>query len=142
MSGRFRWRQLGDAYWVEVWGPLGQGRTYLEGDAGHMTVRRGSGVLAQGRPGEVMRTHLGWYVPTSQLARWIQGEVGTAAQDVKKDDVGRVSSFTHEEWQVTLDRFADVEGGLDATSSAQLPGRIKATSETQRITVMITDRAG
>ena len=37
-SARFNWRQLGGEYDIDVWGPLGQGRTQLVGDAQLMTV--------------------------------------------------------------------------------------------------------
>ena len=35
-TANFRWRQTGENYLIEVWGPLGQGRTTLQGDPAAM----------------------------------------------------------------------------------------------------------
>ena len=37
-SASFDWIQAGDAFAIELWGPLGQGRTRLTGDAKAVTV--------------------------------------------------------------------------------------------------------
>ena len=42
-SARFRWLQAGDTYQIELWGPLGQGRTVLEGDSRYMRISNAGG---------------------------------------------------------------------------------------------------
>ena len=47
-NANFRWQQTAGAYNVEVWGLLGQGRTHLQGNTRHLSIRRGETVVAQG----------------------------------------------------------------------------------------------
>ncbi len=47
-SASFDWAQRGETYDVEFWGPLGQGRVRLRGDATRLTVTDSRGVTSAG----------------------------------------------------------------------------------------------
>jgi len=70
---RFSWRQTKDAYQIDVWGSLGQGRIQLRGDATDMRVLRGREVIAVGEPRQVMRSQLGWDLPVAAIPNWLFG---------------------------------------------------------------------
>ena len=129
-SARFTWSQSREAYDIEVWGPLGQGRTQLRGDSARMAVMQGGEVLAEGAPEEVMYASLGWSVPIGVLPAWIRGaphrqlEFSQASTDAE----GRYTEFVQADWQVSLSRY-DSSG----------PGRIVATNGARRVTVVVRD---
>jgi hypothetical protein len=68
---RFFWRQTEDAYKIDVWGSLGQGRIQLRGDAREMLVLRGREVIAAGEPRQVMQSQLGWDLPVAAIPYWL-----------------------------------------------------------------------
>jgi outer membrane lipoprotein LolB len=133
-SARFNWRQFGRDYDIDVWGPLGQGRTQLAGDANRMMVSRGERMLDDGRPEDVMLRHLGWTFPVDALPAWLRGDPyeGLALTAVQEDDEGRVSGFEQAGWTVGFERFKDFAGGLG-------PGRITATRGDYRVRVIVTE---
>ena len=134
-SANFDWRQqTRNRYTIEVWGPLGQGRTQLEGDLASMQVRRGGQLLALGRPEEVMQAHLGWSIPLDVLPAWIRGRPATqwAVDDVRYDDEGEYALFSQANWSVALSRFA-------LRDNLRTPSRVVATQDEKKITVIVRD---
>ena len=134
-SANFDWRQHAQArYEIDVWGPLGQGRTQLKGDQGAMQVSRGDQILALGQPEEVMLAHLGWSIPLDVLPAWIRGEPAAqyGSADRRFDDQGRIVEFTQAGWAVSLGRYGQREG-------ISTPGRIKASQADKTITVVVRE---
>ena len=133
-SARFDWRQVGRIYDVEVWGPLGQGRTRLVGDATRMTVTRGAEVLANGHPDDVMMAHLGWVVPVDALPAWLRGDPypELALASVVEDAHGRMTSFHQAGWTVDFERYK-------VFGAEEKPGRITAVRGDYRVRVVIGD---
>ena len=99
-SANFRWRQAGNRYDVEMWGLLGQGRTQFQGDSAELTVLRGGEILAQGAPEQIMQAQLGYSLPLSVLAGWLQGEPSPTASNLARDEQGNVLSFSEAQWEV------------------------------------------
>jgi outer membrane lipoprotein LolB len=119
-TANFRWRQFDQIYAVDVWGPLGQGRTQFTGDAESLVVSQGNKVLAQGDPKEIMMAHLGWSIPVEFLPGWLQGEgVSEASPGL---EVGA--------WLVSFSRFQGPE-------EARTPRRLEAQRGDHRIIVFI-----
>lgn len=74
-SANLSYQQVGDDYAIELWGPLGQGRTRILGNAGRVTVTDGSGaVIEGGDPEAVMQRQLGWSLPLAVLRYWAAGQ--------------------------------------------------------------------
>jgi outer membrane lipoprotein LolB len=138
-SARFNWQQSHDGYAIEVWGPLGQGRTRLEGDEAMMQVLRGREVVAQGEPEMVMAASLGWSVPIHVLPAWIGGEPAADIHfaEVVYDAEGRYAEFVQAGWQVSLTRYQQptAEGALSR------PARIVAEKGARKVTVIVRDFA-
>ncbi len=133
-SARFAWQQSLDTYDIEVWGPLGQGRTRLQGDSLSMSVLQGGELLAQGSPEEVMHASLGWSVPVAVLPAWIRGtphrELSFA--DPVRDTEGRYTEFVQLDWQVKL-------SGYERSTDGLTPGRVVAENDGKRVTVVVRD---
>ena len=133
-SARFAWQQSMDTYDIEVWGPLGQGRTQLTGDSLSMAVLQGGEMLTRGRPEEVMQASLGWSVPVAVLPAWIRGTPHRqlAYDSAVQDPQGRYTGFVQADWQVTL-------SGYERSADGTTPARIVAENGPRRVTVVVRD---
>lgn len=125
-SARFHWRQTGQRYDIAVWGPLGQGRTRLLGDAERVQIIGPEGAaIAAGPAQEVMQAQLGWRLPLAALPHWIQGRPAPAgrAQRREWDAEGRLTAFRQLGWTVRCGRFREAPSGpLPGLVTAQRPG--------------------
>ena len=131
-SASFDWIQARRAFAIELWGPLGQGRTRLTGDDETLTVTDARGVaLAGDSPEALMQEHLGWSAPLSVLRHWIRGRLapGEHADAVERDSDGRLTRFGQLGWTVEVSRWQDSVVG-------PVPGRIRATRHGRRITIV------
>lgn len=131
-SASFDWIQAGDAFAIELWGPLGQGRTRLTGDAETLTVTDASGVTLAGEsPEALMQEHLGWSAPVNVLQYWIRGRPapGRQATALDRDADGHLTGFNQLGWAVELSRWQE-------SATGPLPGRVRATRHGRRITVV------
>jgi outer membrane lipoprotein LolB len=131
-SARFNWQQRRDDYDIEVWGPLGQGRTFLRGDGRSMQVQRGTDILAQGVPERVMYENLGWSLPLHVLPAWMRGEPQGELDvgDVLYDSEGRYAQFAQMGWLVSLSKYK-------ARTGVATPARIVATNGSRKVTVVV-----
>ena len=121
-TANFRWVQYPQSYAVEVWGPLGQGRSQLNGDTKRMVIARGNEVLAEGPPAEIMAAYLGWVVPIELFPSWLEGSgVDPSAPTIETSG-----------WSVEFSRFEDEEGQVR-------PRRLDARKDQQRIVVIVRD---
>ncbi len=135
-SARFTWRQNGARYEIGLWGPLGQGRTNLKGDAKYLEILDGKGdLILAGHPETVMNEHLHWSLPLDVLPFWMQGRPspGADVEDRIRDEAGRVTGFKQLGWEVSYDRYRDY--GDDS-----LPSRITARKPGYRVRLVVSDR--
>jgi len=121
-SARFLWRQNGERFGIDLWGPLGQGRVRLEGDNEQIVLIKGGEVLAQGKHDEVMRSRLGWTLPLNVLPSWALGEpdasLSVTAQEY--DEEGHLIAFEQLNWRVTYTQFRLIgERSLPRTITAR-----------------------
>lgn len=158
-SARFLWQQQGDAFDIELWGPLGQGRVRLTGRDGSMALVEGDGtVIDSGTPDAVMRRHLGFSLPMAVLPAWVRGApaAGHRVSGRVVDGDGRLTAFRQLGWTVALERFGAVEGGdvpvsagagpaatpastPTATPATLLPHRITASRGDYRVRLAVSD---
>ncbi|NOX48968.1 MAG: outer membrane lipoprotein LolB [Gammaproteobacteria bacterium] len=133
-SVRFNWRQIENHYDIDVWGPLGQGRTQLFGDEHYLKITRGNQLLEAGLPHEVMYRQLGWAVPVSLLSAWIQGypQPQLDVIGLQRDATGRIRQFSQLEWVVKLDKF-------ESSQSNAKPRKITATQGDHKVIVRVLD---
>ena len=124
-SGRFSFEQYDTSIALEVWGPLGQGRTRLAGNEQRLQLTQGDKTLAAGPAAELMQQQLGWYVPLNVFSAWLQGQphpdfpVDWRLQDSQQQ------RFVQLDWEVEFSRFGSAPEGQ--------PGRISATKQGLRV---------
>ena len=131
-SASFYWAQAGDSYVIELWGPLGQGRTRLRGDGDTLTITDARGTtLAGDVPETLMSEQLGWSAPVSVLGYWVRGRQapGHPATSRERDAEGNLERFAQLGWTIELSRWRDWE-------SVRLPGKVVAIREGRRVTVL------
>ena len=124
-TANFRWSQYLETYDVEIWGPLGQGRSQLRGNTRRMSVTRGKKLLAEGPPEDIMLAYLGWVMPIELLPDWLVG----AGVD-EQNSVREVSG-----WRVEFSRFTPVGDG----PAPLRPGRLEARNGTDKIIVSVRE---
>jgi outer membrane lipoprotein LolB len=141
-SANLLWHQMGEAFEIDLWGPLGQGRVKLVKKDGEIRLESDKGVLAQGEPEAVMRAHLGWSLPLEVLPAWVQGGpvAGVPASNLTQDEAGRVLSFGQLGWDVVLERYLSIPESVDSEAPArELPRRVTATREDARVRLVISE---
>ncbi|MFP5505683.1 MAG: lipoprotein insertase outer membrane protein LolB [Gammaproteobacteria bacterium] len=68
------WRQTGEAFDLNLSGPLGQGALRLHGDAAGVTLERADGLRDRAADADsLLLRHTGWSLPVSGLRYWVQG---------------------------------------------------------------------
>ena len=128
------WRQQGEDFQVDLWGPLGQGRIQLvrRGDA--VAILDGKGAVITEGPGDrVMREQLGWSLPLAVLPAWLQGRplAGVSVEAQEHDaTTGRLLAFTQLDWRVVYEQTTEVAGEI-------LPRRLSAAGPTTRVRLVI-----
>lgn len=132
-SARFRWQEWRSGsqtqYRVEVWGPLGQGRTVFAGSADELKVTRGERLIESGPALDIMLRHLGFQLPLAVLGGWLDGDPGPSAVVQTLDASGRVAQFDYANWQVGFSRYsAEIDGK---------PRRIRAEQGEYSVTVAL-----
>ena len=141
-SANLLWHQKGEAFEIDLWGPLGQGRVKLVKKDGEISLESAKGVLAQGDPEQVMQTHLGWSLPLDVLPAWVQGAPfpDLPVSGLSEDASGNVSGFEQAGWAVVLERYRNVPVGPEAAATERaLPRRVTATREDARVRLVISE---
>lgn len=132
-AANFDWQQAGDRYRIDFWGPLGQGRAQIEGNASMASLRDASGATVSGAdPGALLEEALGWGAPVSALRHWVRGRVDPAlpAAAEQRDDAGQLARFEQSGWTVHLSDWRQTPVG-------SAPGRIVAKAKSNRPTITV-----
>ena len=132
-SSNFRWQHEPRRFSIELWGPLGQGRSRLEGDDDAVVLHTADGaVYTESDTASAVKRWLGIDVPVAALAFWIQGESAPSARAHRQDRDASGDLVRLEQLAWTLD-FS--EYGADATGR-RLPGRIIARHGEVKVTLL------
>lgn len=134
-SASFDWRQQGEHYDIDVWGPLGQGRIHISGDDAALTVADGRGRVVAAAANETqLNEQFGWALPLGALRYWLTGRCDPAVPCGERswDAEDRLASIVQHGWQVRLADWRQAAPGL-------MPGRLVATQAQRRIKVAIRE---
>jgi len=137
-SGNFVWRQQGERFDIDIWGPLGQGRVHLKGTEGHLSVLDGAGAVVRSGPqDQVMEGELGWSMPLDVLPSWVLGtpDERLPSEDIVMDDGSRIVSFLQAGWQIGFQDYRQVP---QASGTRWLPRRIDARRGTTNLRLLIS----
>lgn len=139
VTARFLWRQTGEQFAIDLWGPFGQGQLRLEGNGRELALLDASGqVLTRGSHEEVMRAQLGWTLPLAVLPDWVQGRPhpGLASTDRATDAEGRLTSFRQLDWTVAIGRWRPAE---KSSAGREMPHQVNARRGVYRVRLAISE---
>lgn len=126
------WQQHGNLYRITLNGPLGQGRTVLEGSPEKVTLDSArTGHVEAASPEALMQEALGWTAPVSLLPKWFQGRTATPGAESITDENGLLKSVLEQDWQADYKSWTTVN---DRT----LPEKFVITGPNTRLTVLVS----
>lgn len=132
-SAYINWQQRDDDLLIKLYGPLGQGTTYISGNRQRVSLEQPGRDTRSARSAEaLMQEALGWSIPLADFRYWVKAmpsPKGRRAQ-LRENALGQVVSLTQHGWQLQFERFQ----GLD---DWQLPGKIIAVRDDVQITLII-----
>ena len=102
-SSGMRWQHTleRDELWLLT--PAGQALAHIEGDAGGAVFTGAD--RSQHRASDIaslIRNALGWEMPVTHLAWWVQGQLapGAVVQAVERDGLGRLALLAQDGWRI------------------------------------------
>jgi len=104
-SSGVRWEHLAERDEIWLLTPVGQALAHIEADAGGATLTGADRKQLQaGDVESLTRRGLGWELPLSRLAWWVQGEIvpGGAVGEVTRDQQGRLVRLAQDGWQIVF----------------------------------------
>jgi outer membrane lipoprotein LolB len=132
-SSSFLWQHAPDRDEIELWGPLGQGRSRMVGDPEAVVVYTAKGEVYRERSPEAgMQRWLGFSIPLPALTHWLRGEAapGYPVSTNITDPEGRLLVLEQLSWRLEYSRYDAAAGG------EHLPGRIVATRDDIKVTLL------
>ncbi len=126
VTANYVWRQYADNVEIDLWGPLGQGRTRVVGEGTALTVHTADGARLDGEAARsLVRREFGLAAPVELLSNWI---LGRPAPDWPVESLGE-GAFAQLGWHVALSGFRDIAG-------RRVPGRLVASRGARKVTVL------
>jgi outer membrane lipoprotein LolB len=131
-SSNFLWEHAPDRFFIELWGPLGQGRSRLEGGEDAVVLHTADGaVYTESDTEGAVRRWFGFDVPVAALAYWIQGRPAPGGRSRPvRDAAGDLLALDQLHW--TLD-YSDWREDSDGR---RVPGRIVARHRDVKVTLL------
>jgi outer membrane lipoprotein LolB len=129
----FNWKQGGENWAIHLSGPLGQGATWIRGNAMGVSLQAGDKVpIYADSADQLMQSSLGWSLPIKSLHYWIRGfpDPATALDSIEKDESNNLSRLSQSGWDIVYARHQDIDGWT-------LPKKIIATNSDIRVTIII-----
>jgi len=127
------WQQHGNLYRITLTGPLGQGRTVLEGSPEKITLDNArTGHVEADSPEALLSQALGWTAPVSFLPKWFQGKAATAGAEAIMDESGLLKSVLENNWQADFKSWQQID-------SHTLPEKFVITGPNTRLTVLVSE---
>lgn len=132
-SASFKWSQDGDDYVVHLFGPFGQGATWLRRTGRNVTLENAKTGVRRARSAEaLMQEVVGWQVPVSNLQFWLRGLPAhkPAPTSWSQDGSGHPTRLEQQGWQVDYGEHQNFDNWW-------LPTRMTARRDDLEIRVVI-----
>ncbi len=133
-SVTINWQQLEDNFTIKVQGPLGQGSAVITGTQYSAEIKQpGKAPVRSNNVDELIFNSFGWSLPFNDFIHWIRATANPERQisNISYDpDLNTLSLLEQSNWSLEYSRYKPVESWL-------LPGRIKATQNGTRLTLLI-----
>jgi len=102
-SSGVRWEHTAERDELWLLTPAGQALAHIVGDAGGATFTGSDRTeYRAGDIGSLIRRALGWEMPVTRLAWWVQGQLapGAVVQAVERDAHGRLAVLEQDGWRI------------------------------------------
>ena len=129
----FNWKQEGENWAIHLSGPLGQGATWIRGNAMGVSLQAGDKLPTYADSADqLMQRSLGWSLPIRSLHYWIRGfpDPATALDSIEKDESNNLIRLSQSGWDIVYARHQDIDGWT-------LPQKIIAPNPDIRATIII-----
>lgn len=133
MRSSIRWLQSGSKFEMTLWGPLGQGKTRLVGDATLTTMQNANGERFDGAsPDEILEQYFGISTPIDAFRIWVLGrpKIHPPARDIERDDQGDLIAFNQLGFNLAYGDYRVVGG-------QRLPYRVICLQGDTKITILV-----
>ena len=133
-SSNFSWSHVDAAHFsVELWGPMGQGRSRLDGDGERVVLHASDGTVREENDVRAaVQAWLGIDVPVAALPYWMKGErapdLEVTSREVDAD--GDLARLAQADWTLEFAGYAARADGR------RLPSRIVATHGDVKVTLL------
>lgn len=139
ITANFVWRQEGETFDIELWGPLGQGRSRLTG-----TTQSVEWVDAQGQrqvspdPQGLMQAQFGWSLPLEALPFWMQGRLPARPRPTQeqRSPNGDLLSAQQNDWSLQFSRYKDHP---KAGATVRRPGLVRGQNAELQVSISIRE---
>ncbi|TVQ72111.1 MAG: outer membrane lipoprotein LolB [Chromatiaceae bacterium] len=134
-NANLRWRQDGEAYDIQIYGPFGRHAARLRGDASGVTLTDSEGRDHHARDADqLVYDTLGWRLPVNGLRYWVLGipAPGGSLEAYALDPAGRPEQLAQSGWTVRYQRYSD-------ESRPPLPDRMTLEFDDIRVRVLMDD---
>ncbi|MGF1525666.1 MAG: lipoprotein insertase outer membrane protein LolB [Candidatus Competibacterales bacterium] len=125
------WRQRGDAYTIDLVGPLGQGQVLITGSGDDAVLESGDRRLVADDPDALVAAATGFALPVAGLRHWVRGlPAPDGPRTLRGDPQGRVTNLQQAGW--TIDYL-----GYQTVDALDVPRRIDARRGELRLKLVI-----
>ena len=110
VSANIQWKQYRNNYTLLIFGPLGIGRTFIEGSANQVTLKKADLTLVAKSPEHLLMQQLGWYLPISNMHYWVRGLPVPNLKATKTfDSYNHLSQLKQDGWEVSFKNYETVK---------------------------------
>jgi len=138
-SASLKWVQQTANYQLNLAGQLGQKRMIITGKPGKVRLEQtGEPAQEAKTPEALIKQHLGWTLPVTQLAYWVRGVPAPKGRitRLEQNSDGLIAQLQQGDWLITYSNYSDQ---TFAGKTLALPGKI--TAEYQDVRLILAIRA-
>ena len=146
-----RWQQYGDQFTIDLSSAIfGLGATRIEGSPRKITITEsGEEPITSYQPENLIRQHVGWPLPITQLRYWIKGipapstHPEDSVENLQFNDKEQLEQFNQSGWKIHYPRYTQLKTQQsqpnERTINTSLPGKIVLQQQQVKITVIVND---
>ncbi len=131
-SAYLRWHFSQGDYDAQLFGPFGKGKVFIEKQGRRITLTDNDKQQHSHSAEALFQRITGYKVPIDNLLSWIKGipVPTTRADDLVFDELGRLTGLQQDGWQISYDRFVNVD-------SLWLPTKIVMRDSQHKVTLIV-----
>jgi len=136
-SAYVEWTQHANAFDVLLFGPLGQGKSRLQGKPGDVQLSLANGDTWHDQSPEALLTRLyGWQLPVSRAQYWVKGLAAPASAAITQFNAdGSLAHLEQDGWVIDYLAYFSLNG--QDTKPIRLPQKLIMRYDAVRVTLII-----